>query len=83
MVDEEIIEPVGGDSSSSSGTRDGIVRSVEDMPIDMDDAIRDFYHHMYEIRDDCDELRRKLRRLESFVERRLGFHPSFDSDVIM
>nr|GFD25743.1 hypothetical protein [Tanacetum cinerariifolium] len=34
MVDEEIIEPVGGDSSSSSGTRDGTVKSVEDIPVD-------------------------------------------------
>nr|GEX96964.1 hypothetical protein [Tanacetum cinerariifolium]GEX98856.1 hypothetical protein [Tanacetum cinerariifolium] len=52
MVDEEIIEPVGGDYSSLSGTRDGTVRSVEDMPVDMDDAIRDFYHHMSEVRMD-------------------------------
>nr|GEW43571.1 reverse transcriptase domain-containing protein [Tanacetum cinerariifolium] len=48
MVDEEIIEPVRGDSSSSFSTRDGTVRSVEDMPVDLDDAIRDFYHHMSE-----------------------------------
>nr|GEW85868.1 hypothetical protein [Tanacetum cinerariifolium] len=59
MVDEEIIKPVGGDYSSLSGTRDGTVRSVEDMPVDMDDAIRDFYHHMSEICDDRDDLRRK------------------------
>nr|GEZ07245.1 hypothetical protein [Tanacetum cinerariifolium] len=52
MVDEEIIEPVGGDYSSSSGTRDGTVRSVEDIPVDLDDAIRDFYHHMSEVRVD-------------------------------
>nr|GEW09965.1 hypothetical protein [Tanacetum cinerariifolium] len=47
--------------------------SVEDIPVNLDDAIRDFYHHMSEIRDDRDNLRRKLRRLESFAERRLGF----------
>nr|GEU46120.1 hypothetical protein [Tanacetum cinerariifolium] len=29
MVDEEIVEPIGGDSSSSSGTRDGTVRIVK------------------------------------------------------
>nr|GEV90739.1 putative reverse transcriptase domain-containing protein [Tanacetum cinerariifolium] len=52
MVDEEIIEPVGGDSSSSSSTRDGTVRSVEDMSIDLDGAIPDFYHHMSEVRVD-------------------------------
>nr|GEZ06953.1 hypothetical protein [Tanacetum cinerariifolium] len=114
MVDEEIVEPVGGDSSSSSGTRDGTVRSVEDIPVDLDGAIRDFYHYMSEvrvyrivgieatqrqleadqmiasgeragmaesirslrlenlkIRDDRDNLRGKLRRLESFAERHL------------
>ncbi|GJT36698.1 hypothetical protein Tco_0927117 [Tanacetum coccineum] len=32
----------------SSGTRDGIVRSFKDMPIDLDDVVRDFYHHMSE-----------------------------------
>nr|GEU77660.1 putative reverse transcriptase domain-containing protein [Tanacetum cinerariifolium] len=121
MVDEEIVEPVRGDSSSSSGTRDGTVRPVEDIPVDLDGAIRDFYHHMSkmiasrpragmadsirslrsknlkvcallcikrdrmdslrlymsrsrekfrQIRDDRDELKRKLRRLESFAKRR-------------
>nr|GEY76633.1 hypothetical protein [Tanacetum cinerariifolium] len=29
-----------------------LVRSVEDMPVDLDDAIRDFYHHMSEVRVD-------------------------------
>nr|GEU42183.1 hypothetical protein [Tanacetum cinerariifolium] len=52
MVDEQIIGPVGGDSSSSSGTRDGTVRSVEDMPVDLDDDIRDFYHHTFKVRMD-------------------------------
>ncbi|GKD71646.1 hypothetical protein Tco_1325736 [Tanacetum coccineum] len=28
------------------------VRSFEDMPIDLDDAVRDFYHHMSEVRAD-------------------------------
>ncbi|GJZ48288.1 hypothetical protein Tco_0602120 [Tanacetum coccineum] len=45
-------EPTGGDSSDSSGTKDGSVRSVEDMQIDLGDAIHDFYHHMSEIRVD-------------------------------
>ncbi|GKE54962.1 hypothetical protein Tco_1490118 [Tanacetum coccineum] len=40
IVEEEIIELAGEDSSYSSGTRDGIVRSFEDMPIDLDDVIR-------------------------------------------
>ncbi|GJT76379.1 putative reverse transcriptase domain-containing protein [Tanacetum coccineum] len=50
IVEEEIVEPAGEDSSDSSGTRDGIVRSFEDMLIDLYDAVRDFYHHMSEVR---------------------------------
>ncbi|GJS66863.1 putative reverse transcriptase domain-containing protein [Tanacetum coccineum] len=52
IVEEEIVEPAGEDSSDSSGTRDGIVRLFEDMPIDLDDDVRDFYHHMFEVRID-------------------------------
>ncbi|GKA13629.1 putative reverse transcriptase domain-containing protein, partial [Tanacetum coccineum] len=52
IVEEEIVEPAGEDSSDSSGTRDGIVRSFEDMLIDLDDDVRDFYHHMSEVRID-------------------------------
>ncbi|GKE82033.1 hypothetical protein Tco_1552033, partial [Tanacetum coccineum] len=48
IVKEEIVEPVGEDSSDSFGTRDGIVRSFEDMPIELDDVVHDFYHHMFE-----------------------------------
>nr|GEY67919.1 hypothetical protein [Tanacetum cinerariifolium] len=120
---EESEEHAGDDSSYSSGTRDGIVRSFEDMPIDLDDDVRDFYHHMSEVRidriarieivqrrleadqliasgerarmterieslrsknlkeefrqihDDRDDLRRRFRRLESYVERHLCFRP--------
>nr|GFC95371.1 hypothetical protein [Tanacetum cinerariifolium] len=93
MVDKEIVEPVGGDSFSSSGTRDGTVRSVEDILVDLDGAIqadqmiasgaragmaeriRSLRLEILKIHDDCDDLRRKLRRLESFAERRLGFRP--------
>ncbi|GJR41743.1 hypothetical protein Tco_1309846 [Tanacetum coccineum] len=32
------VEPIGEDSSDSSGTKDGIVRSFEDMPIDLNDV---------------------------------------------
>nr|GEW25033.1 retrovirus-related Pol polyprotein from transposon TNT 1-94 [Tanacetum cinerariifolium] len=65
-VDEKIVEPVGGDSSSSSGTRDGTIRSVEDMPIDLDDSIRDFYHHMSELRvDRIVEIETTQRQLEA------------------
>ncbi|GKB35752.1 putative reverse transcriptase domain-containing protein [Tanacetum coccineum] len=49
IVEEEIIEQAGEDSSDSSGTRDGIVRSFEDMSIDLDDAVCDFYHHIFEV----------------------------------
>nr|GFB00211.1 reverse transcriptase domain-containing protein [Tanacetum cinerariifolium] len=52
VADEESEEPAGEDSSNSSGTRDGIVRSFEDMPINLDDVVRDFYHHMSEVRID-------------------------------
>ncbi|GKA19324.1 hypothetical protein Tco_0699239, partial [Tanacetum coccineum] len=52
IVEEEIVEPTREDSPDSSGTRDGIVRSFEDMPIDLDDAVCDFYHHMSEVRID-------------------------------
>ncbi|GJR92007.1 hypothetical protein Tco_0216018, partial [Tanacetum coccineum] len=52
IVEDEIVEPAGEDSSDSSGTRDGIVRSFEDMPINLDDVVREFYHHMSEVRID-------------------------------
>ncbi|GKE88047.1 hypothetical protein Tco_1565522, partial [Tanacetum coccineum] len=52
IVEEEIVEPAGEDSSDSFDTGDGIVRSLEDMPIDLDDVVRDFYHHMSEVRID-------------------------------
>nr|GEX31325.1 putative reverse transcriptase domain-containing protein [Tanacetum cinerariifolium] len=65
-VDDEIVEPVGGDSSSSSGTRDGTVRLVEDIPVDLDGAIRDFYHHMSEVRvDRIVGIETAQRRLEA------------------
>ncbi|GKD44967.1 hypothetical protein Tco_1269612 [Tanacetum coccineum] len=49
IVKEEIVEPAGEDSSDSFGTRDGTVRSLEDMLIDLDDVVCDFYHHMSEV----------------------------------
>ncbi|GJY99663.1 hypothetical protein Tco_0517093, partial [Tanacetum coccineum] len=66
IVEEEIVEPDGEDSSDSSGSRDGIVRSFEDMPIDLDDAVCDFYHHMSEVRiDRIVEIETVQRRLEA------------------
>nr|GEZ73557.1 reverse transcriptase domain-containing protein [Tanacetum cinerariifolium]GEZ73904.1 reverse transcriptase domain-containing protein [Tanacetum cinerariifolium] len=68
MVDEEIVEPVRGDSSSSSGTRDGTVRSVEDIPVDLDGAILEFYHHMSELINLMTEvyyLRNEIQKMET------------------
>ncbi|GJX46212.1 putative reverse transcriptase domain-containing protein [Tanacetum coccineum] len=65
IVDEEIVEQAGEDSSDSSATKDGIVRSFEDMLINLDDAVRDFYHHMSEVRIDrivgIETAQRRLR----------------------
>ncbi|GJT30028.1 hypothetical protein Tco_0910303 [Tanacetum coccineum] len=66
IVEEEIVKPTREDPSDSSGTRDGIVRSVEDMPIDLDDVVRDFYHHMSEVRiDRIVGIETAQRRLEA------------------
>ncbi|GJY43258.1 hypothetical protein Tco_0431471 [Tanacetum coccineum] len=66
IVKEEIVKPAGEDSSDSSGTRDGIVRSFEDTPIDLGDAVRDFYHHMSEVRiDRIVEIETAQSRLEA------------------
>ncbi|GJS66244.1 hypothetical protein Tco_0680808 [Tanacetum coccineum] len=64
IVEEEIVEPAREDSFDSSGTRDGIVRSFEDIPIDLNDVVRDFYHHMSEVRID------RIVRIET-VQRQL------------
>ncbi|GKF60148.1 hypothetical protein Tco_0176934 [Tanacetum coccineum] len=66
IVEEEIVELAEEDSSDSSSTRDGIVRSFDDMPIDLDDDVRDFYHHMSEIRiDRIVGIETAQRRLEA------------------
>ncbi|GKD70950.1 hypothetical protein Tco_1325040, partial [Tanacetum coccineum] len=66
IVEKEMVEPAGEDSSDSSSTRDGSVRSVGDMPVDLDDAVRDFYHHMYEVRiDRIVGIETAQRRLEA------------------
>ncbi|GJV06156.1 putative reverse transcriptase domain-containing protein [Tanacetum coccineum] len=44
LVEEEIVGPAGEDSPDLPDTRDGIVRSVEDTPVDLSDVVRDFYH---------------------------------------
>ncbi|GKE78826.1 hypothetical protein Tco_1544946, partial [Tanacetum coccineum] len=59
-------EPAGEDSFDSSSTRDGIVRSFEDMPIDLNDVVRDFYHHMSKVRiDRIVEIETVQRRLKA------------------
>ncbi|GJZ35853.1 hypothetical protein Tco_0581670 [Tanacetum coccineum] len=45
-------EEYEADASAGDTVEDGIVRPFEDMPIDLDDAVRDFYHHMSEVRND-------------------------------
>ncbi|GKE65058.1 hypothetical protein Tco_1519219, partial [Tanacetum coccineum] len=66
IIEEEIVELAREDSLNSSSTRDGIVRSFEDMPIDLDDATRDFYHHMSEVRiDRIIGIETAQRRLEA------------------
>ncbi|GKG25218.1 hypothetical protein Tco_0395846, partial [Tanacetum coccineum] len=45
-------EEYEADTSAGDMVEDGIVRSFEDMPIDLDDDVRDFYHHMSEVRID-------------------------------
>ncbi|GKC34226.1 putative reverse transcriptase domain-containing protein [Tanacetum coccineum] len=63
---EEIVDASREDSSYSSSTRDDIVRSFEDMPIDLDDVVRDFYHHMSEVRiDRIVGIKTVQRRLEA------------------
>ncbi|GKF36914.1 hypothetical protein Tco_0113672, partial [Tanacetum coccineum] len=63
---EEIVEPVKEDSPDSSGTKDGIVRSVKDMPVDLGDVVRDFYHHMSKVRvDRIVGIETAQRRLEA------------------
>ncbi|GJR51906.1 putative reverse transcriptase domain-containing protein [Tanacetum coccineum] len=40
LVEEEIVEPAGEDFPDSPDTRDGIVRSVKDTPVDLSDVVR-------------------------------------------
>ncbi|GKG39215.1 hypothetical protein Tco_0463360, partial [Tanacetum coccineum] len=66
LVEEEIVEPAGEDSTGSPGTRDGIVRTVEDTPVDLGDVVRDFYHHMSEVHvDRIVGIETAQRRLEA------------------
>ncbi|GJX86816.1 hypothetical protein Tco_0337590 [Tanacetum coccineum] len=74
LVEEEIVEPAGEDSPDSPGTRYGIARTVEDTPVDLGDAMCDFYHHMSEVRvDRIVGIETAQRRLEAD---QLGLHES-------
>ncbi|GJS72915.1 putative reverse transcriptase domain-containing protein [Tanacetum coccineum] len=67
LVEEEIVEPAGEDSPDSPDTRDGIVRSVEDTPVDLSDVVR---------KGSVDDARGRLRRLESvYLEDVSGYRP--------
>ncbi|GJZ47485.1 hypothetical protein Tco_0601317 [Tanacetum coccineum] len=66
IVEEEMVELAREDSSDLSGTRDGSVRSFKDILIDLDDVVRDFYHHMYEVHiDRIVGIETAQRRLEA------------------
>ncbi|GJU44519.1 hypothetical protein Tco_1201785 [Tanacetum coccineum] len=66
IKDGRSVEPAEEDSSDSSGTRDGIVRLFEDIPIDLDDVVRDFYQYMSEVRiDRIVGIETAQRRLEA------------------
>ncbi|GKE86139.1 hypothetical protein Tco_1559881, partial [Tanacetum coccineum] len=57
---------VGIDPMTAPLVEDGIVRSVEDMPVDLGDVVRDFYHHMSEVRvDRIVGIETAQRRLEA------------------
>ncbi|GJR92590.1 hypothetical protein Tco_0264764 [Tanacetum coccineum] len=71
IVEEEIVELAGEDSFDSSGTRDSIVRSFEDMPIELNDAVHDFYHHM-------SERVSMIERIESLRLENLKVHVMLD-----
>ncbi|GKB35458.1 hypothetical protein Tco_0880400 [Tanacetum coccineum] len=68
IVEEEIVEPAREDSFDLFGTRDGNVRLFKDIPIDLNDVVRDFYHYMSKVRID------KIVGIET-VQRRLEADP--------
>ncbi|GKG19839.1 hypothetical protein Tco_0376938, partial [Tanacetum coccineum] len=84
LVEEEIVEPAGEDSPDSSGTWDGIVRSVDKVRAMLDierDRVSSLRLHMSlsqekfcQIRRDRDDARGRLRRLKSYC--RFSFNAS-------
>ncbi|GJS14333.1 hypothetical protein Tco_0408805 [Tanacetum coccineum] len=82
LVTGGISESIGGDVPDLEGTLYDIAHYMFEV-----DSLR---RHMAlsqeefcQIRRDCDDTRRRLRRLESLVERRLGFRCYFGSTMIM
>nr|GEZ16334.1 hypothetical protein [Tanacetum cinerariifolium] len=69
---------------------DGIVRSFEDMPIDLDDVVRDFYHHMSEAdqliaSEERARMTEKIEslRLENLKEEFCQIHEDRDENKLM
>nr|GEV31476.1 hypothetical protein [Tanacetum cinerariifolium] len=71
--DKEEFEAIGGDSSSLSGTRDGTVRQLEADKMIASGERAGMAKSIRSLR--LENLKRSLRRLDSFAERRLGFRP--------
>nr|GEZ31259.1 reverse transcriptase domain-containing protein [Tanacetum cinerariifolium] len=94
----DIFEPIGGDAPDleerasladrvrSLGWENLRVRALLCIKIDRVDSLR---RHMAlsqeefcQVRRDRDDTRRRLRRLESLVERRLRFHPNYHAVIV-
>ncbi|GKA58846.1 hypothetical protein Tco_0758159 [Tanacetum coccineum] len=79
LVTGGISESTRGDVPDLEGTLYDIVHYMSDVPLnritEFETARRQLEEEFFQIRRDRDDARRRLRRLESFVERRLGFRP--------
>ncbi|GJV93414.1 hypothetical protein Tco_1541227 [Tanacetum coccineum] len=90
LVTGGISESTGGDAPDLEGTLYDMAHYMYEVPLDRiakfetakRDRVDSLRHHMalsqeefLQIRRDHDDARRRLKRLDSFVERRLGFRP--------
>ncbi|GJR12632.1 putative reverse transcriptase domain-containing protein, partial [Tanacetum coccineum] len=65
-VRDDMEEHEADTSAGDTVKVDGIVRSFEEIPIELDDAVHNFYHHMSEVRiDRIVEIETDQRRLEA------------------
>ncbi|GKE79614.1 hypothetical protein Tco_1545734 [Tanacetum coccineum] len=65
-VRDDMEEHEANTSAGDTVEVDGIVRSFEEIPIELDDAVHNFYHHMSEVRiDRIVEIETDQRRLEA------------------